>query len=166
MNTENQTQTKTDFSIHPATKMGHVSLTVANLENQILFYTKVLGFQLHWREGNQAGLGAGGADLLRLTEEPNLKRYRGTTGLYHFAILFPNRKELARAFKRLFDQGVPIEGASDHGVSEAIYLRDPDGNGVELYWDRPKEHWPRSAEGGLAMFSHPLELDALLKQGS
>ena len=102
MNTQNQTQTKTDFSIHPATLMGHVSLTVATLENQITFYTQALGFKLHWREGNRAGLGAGGADLLRLTEEPNRKRYRGTTGLYHVAILFPNRKELARAMARLF----------------------------------------------------------------
>src|SRR6266508_2145078 len=102
MNTQNQTQTKTEFSIHPATLMGYVSLTVANLENQIAFYTQVLGFQLYWREDNKAGLGAGGEDLVRLTEEPNLKRYRGTTGLYHFAILFPNRKELARVMARLF----------------------------------------------------------------
>src|SRR5215203_4841176 len=87
-------ETKTEFSIHPATLMGHVSLNVANLENQILFYTKALGFQLNWREGNEAGLGTGGADLTRLTEEPNLKRYRGVAGLYHVAILFPNRKEL------------------------------------------------------------------------
>src|SRR5512134_2049035 len=108
MKTENQIL-KTEFSIHPATLMGHVSLTVANLENQITFYTQTLGFKLHWREGNKAGLGApygdlttGAADLLRLTEEPNLKRYRGTTGLYHFAVLFPDRKELARAMARLF----------------------------------------------------------------
>ena len=81
-----------DFSIHPATLMGYVSLTVANLDNQILFYQQTLGFKLHWREGNKAGLGAGGVDLLRLTEEPNLKKYRGVTGLYHFAVLFPNRR--------------------------------------------------------------------------
>src|ERR1044071_4203349 len=86
-------ETKTEFSIHPATLMGYVSLKVANLENQIAFYTQVLGFKLHWQEGNSAGLGAGGADLLRLTEEPNLKRYRGVTGLYHFAILFPRSEE-------------------------------------------------------------------------
>ena len=90
------------FSIHPATLMGHVSLTVANLDNQIAFYQRTLGFVQHWREGNSAGLGSGGADLLRLTEQPNLKRYRGVTGLYHFAVLFPNRRELARAVTRLF----------------------------------------------------------------
>src|SRR5215207_10905805 len=108
MNTQNQS-IKTEFSIHPATRIGHISLTVANLENQIAFYTNVLGFKLHWREGNKAGLGAplgnlttGSADLLRLTEEPNLKKYRGVTGLYHFAILFPNRRELARAIARLY----------------------------------------------------------------
>src|SRR6266545_2893872 len=95
-------ETKTEFSIHPATLMGYVSLTVANLENQITFYTQALGFKLHWREGNKAGLGAGGSDLLRLTEEPNLKRYRGVTGLYHVAILFPNRRELARVIARLY----------------------------------------------------------------
>ncbi|MBI5054338.1 MAG: VOC family protein [Chloroflexi bacterium] len=91
-----------DFSIHPATLLGHVSLTVANLDNQIAFYQRALGFVEHWREGNSAGMGAGGADLLRLTEQPNLKRYRGVTGLYHFAVLFPNRRELARAVARLF----------------------------------------------------------------
>ncbi|HEY9526005.1 MAG TPA: VOC family protein, partial [Anaerolineales bacterium] len=90
----NQTQTaeKAEFSIHPATKIGVVALRVANLENQLSFYQQVMGFQLHWREGNQAGLGAGGADLLRLTEEPDLKRYRSVTGLYHFAVLFPDRR--------------------------------------------------------------------------
>jgi catechol 2,3-dioxygenase len=95
----NQTQTadKTEFSIHPATTIGGVSLRVANLENQLTFYQQALGFQLHWREGNQAGLGAGGTDLLRLTEEPNLKKYHGVTGLYHFAVLFPNRRTARNA---------------------------------------------------------------------
>src|SRR5215211_9064672 len=99
----NQTQPaeQTKFSIHPATRIGVVSLRVANLENQLSFYQQALGFQLHWREGDKAGLGAGGTDLLHLTEEPNLKRYRGVTGLYHFAVLFPNRRELARAIARL-----------------------------------------------------------------
>src|SRR5512138_2835287 len=171
MNTENQTQTKTDFSIHPATKMGHVSLTVANLENQILFYTKVLGFQLHWREGNQAGLGAGGADLLRLTEEPNLKRYRGTTGLYHFAILFPNRKELARAMARLF--ALRYENyPTDHIMTKTTYLDDPEGNGIELYAESPEdgtwslangEYITRRADGSMSDGREPLDVEALLK---
>ena len=88
----------------------------------------------------------------------------GTTGLCHVAILYPTRAELADALRRLLEANVTLEGAADHGVSEAIYLRDPDGNGVELYWDKPKEQWPRSADGGLAMYTHPLDLDALLKE--
>lgn len=169
MNTQNQTQTKTDFSIDPATKMGHVSLTVANLENQILFYTKALGFQLHWREGNKAGLGAGGADLLRLTEEPNLKRYRGTTGLYHFAILFPNRKELARVMARLFSlryENYP----TDHIMTKTTYLDDPEGNGIELYAESPEdgtwslangEYITTRADGTLSNGREPLNVNAL-----
>jgi catechol 2,3-dioxygenase len=175
MNTQNQTQTKTDFSIHPATLMGHVSLTVANLENQILFYTKVLGFQLHWREGNRAGLGAGGADLLRLTEEPDLKRYRGTTGLYHFAVLFPNKKELARAMARLFTlqyENYP----TDHIMTKTTYLDDLEGNGIELYAESPEdgtwslangEYITRRKDGSLSSGREPLnvnELFSLLSQ--
>ena len=95
-------ETKTEFSINPATRVGTVSLNVAHLENQLTFYQQVLGFQLHWREGSQAGLGAGGADLLRLFEQPDFKRYGRVTGLYHFAVLFPDRRELARAIARLF----------------------------------------------------------------
>src|SRR5574338_1643530 len=95
-------ETKTEFSIHPKTQMGAISLTVANLENQLEFYQKAMGFKLHWREGNKAGLGAGGNDLLLLTEEPDRKKYRGVTGLYHVAYLFPNRRELAIAVARLF----------------------------------------------------------------
>ena len=87
-----------------------------------------------------------------------------STGLYHLAILYPTRLLLADALKRLLDAGIELDGAADHGVSEALYLRDPDGNGVELYWDRPQEKWPRAADGGLAMFTHPLDLDALLKE--
>ena len=137
MNTQNQTL-KTDFSIHPATRMGHVSLTVANLDNQVAFYTKVLGFKLRWREGNKAGLGSAAGDLLRLTEEPNLKRYRGVTGLYHFAVLFPNRKELARAIARLYAlqyQNYP----TDHIMTKTTYLDDPEGNGIELYAESPED---------------------------
>src|SRR5687768_8954842 len=101
MNALSNSETKAEFSIHPATKIGTVSLKVADLENQLAFYQQALGFHLHWREANKAGLGAGGADLLHLTELPNLKKYRGVTGLYHFAVLFPNRRELARALARL-----------------------------------------------------------------
>jgi catechol 2,3-dioxygenase len=174
MNTESQT-VKTEFSIHPATLMGHVSLKVANLENQVTFYTQVLGFKLHWREGNQAGLGAGGADLLRLTEEPNLKRYRGTTGLYHFAILFPNRKELARAMARLFT--IRYENyPTDHIMTKTTYLDDPEGNGIELYAESPEdgtwslsngEYITRRKDGSLSNGREPLnvnELFALLSQ--
>lgn len=174
MNTQNQT-VKTEFSIHPATLMGHVSLTVANLENQITFYTQALGFQLHWREGNKAGLGAGGADLLRLTEEPNLKRYRGTTGLYHVAILFPNRKELARAMARLF--AMRYENyPTDHIMTKTTYLDDPEGNGIELYAESPEdgtwslangEYITRRKDGSLSNGREPLnvnELFSLLSQ--
>lgn len=168
-------ETKAEFSIHPATLMGHVSLTVANLENQITFYTQTLGFQLHWREGSRAGLGAGGADLLRLTEEPNRKRYRGTTGLYHFAMLFPNKKELARAMARLF--AIRYENyPTDHIMTKTTYLDDPEGNGIELYAESPEdgtwslangEYITRRKDGSLSNGREPLnvnELFALLSQ--
>lgn len=169
----NQTQTveKTEFSIHPATKIGYVSLRVANLENQITFYQQALGFQLHWREGNQAGLGAGGTDLLRLTEEPNLKRYRGTTGLYHFAILFPNRRELARAIARLIALNYP-NYPTDHIMTKTTYLDDPEGNGIELYCESPEDgtwsmadgkYITRRADGSLSNGREPLDVEALLK---
>ena len=168
----NQTQvvTKTEFSIHPATKIGHVSLKVANLENQLAFYQQALGFQLHWREGNQAGFGAGGADLLRLTEEPNLKRYRGVTGLYHFAVLFPNRRELARAIARLFALNYR-NYPTDHIMTKTTYLDDPEGNGIELYCESPEdgtwsmangEYITRRADGSLSDGREPLDVDALL----
>ena len=170
MNTQDQ-PAKTEFSIHPATRIGHVSLTVANLENQVAFYTQILGFKLHWREGNRAGLGAGGADLLRLTEEPNLKRYRGVTGLYHFAVLFPNRRELARAMARLF--AAKYENyPTDHIMTKTTYLDDPEGNGIELYAESPEdgswsmtngEYITRRADGSLSSGREPLDVDALFK---
>jgi len=129
---------QTEFSIHPATMMGHVSITVANLDNQILFYQQALGFQLHWREGNKAGLGVGGADLLRFVEESNLKKYRGVTGLYHFAVWFPSRRELARALKRLSAlqyRNYP----TDHIMTKTTYLDDPEHNGIELYCESPED---------------------------
>ena len=138
MSTQTNNPIKEEFSIHPATGIGHVSLTVANLENQILFYEKALGFKVHWREENRAGLGAGGADLLVMTEQPNLKKYRGVTGLYHFAVVFPNRRELAIAMARLF--ALKIRNApTDHVMTKTTYLDDPEGNGIELYCESPED---------------------------
>ena len=168
----NQTKisTKTEFSIHPSTSMGLVSLTVANLENQIAFYQQALGFALHWREGNRAGLGAGGADLLRLTEEPNLKRYGRVTGLYHFAILFPNQRELARAVARLISLRYP-NSPTDHIMTKTTYLNDLEGNGIELYAESPEDGTfvienddfvTRRADGSLSDGREALDVDKLL----
>ena len=162
---------KTEFSIHPATRVGQVSLTVANLENQITFYTRILGFELHWREGNRAGLGSGEADLLRLTEESNLKRYRGVTGLYHFAVLFPDRRELARAAARLFAEKYE-NYPTDHIMTKTTYLDDPEGNGIELYTESPEdgtwsltngEYITRRADGSLSSGREPLDVEALFR---
>jgi catechol 2,3-dioxygenase len=169
MNTLSNSETKTEFSIHPATLIGHVSLTVADLENQIAFYQQVLGFQLHWREGNKAGLGAGGADLLRLTEEPNVRKYQRVTGLYHFAVLFPNRRELARAIARLFALKYPNH-PTDHIMTKSTYLDDAEGNGIELYTESPEDGtWrmtngtfeARRADGTISNGREPLDVDAL-----
>ncbi len=149
--------------------MGHVSLTVANLENQIVFYQHALGFKLHWREGNKAGLGAGGADLLHLTEQPNLKKYRGVTGLYHFAVLFPNRRELARAVARLFEIKYRNH-PTDHINTKTTYLDDPEGNGIELYCESPEDGMftienndfvTRRADGTLSDGRESLDVQAL-----
>ena len=162
-------ETKTKFSIHPKTKMGHISLKVANLENQIMFYQQALEFKLHWREGNKAGLGAGGADLLRLTEEPNLKKYRGVTGLYHVAYVFPNRRELAIAMARLFALKYP-NSPTDHIMTKTTYLDDLEGNGIELYCESPEDGWmgmengkyiARRADGSLSNGREALDVDAL-----
>jgi catechol 2,3-dioxygenase len=168
----NQTQTaeKAEFSINPATHIGTVSLNVANLENQLTFYQQVLGFQLHWREGNQAGLGAGNVDLLRLVEQPDFKRYRRVTGLYHFAVLFPDRRELARAIARLFALKYP-NYPTDHIMTKTTYLDDPEGNGIELYTESPEDGtWTmkngvfetRRANGTWSDGREPLDVDALL----
>jgi catechol 2,3-dioxygenase len=156
-------------SIHPQVRIGHVHLKVANLDRALKFYSDVLGFELTQRFGSQAAfISAGGyhhhIGLNTWESKGGSPPPPGTTGLYHVAILYPTRALLADAVRRVLAAGIELEGASDHGVSEAIYLRDPDDNGVELYWDRPKEQWPRSADGGVAMFTHPLDLDALLKE--
>lgn len=155
-------------AIHPEARIGHVHLTVAQLERALEFYRDALGFEVTQRCGSGAVfLSAGGyhhhIGLNTWAGEGAAQPPPGRTGLYHLAILYPSRRELARAFKRLFDHGVPIDGASDHGVSEAIYLRDPDGHGVELYRDRPPGEWPRVA-GQLRMASSPLDLDGLLAE--
>lgn len=156
-------------AIHPGTVIGHVHLKVGDLDRAVAFYTGVLGFQVMQRWGKSAAfLSAGGYHHhigLNTWESRNgPPPAPGTTGLYHFAILYPGRAELARAFKRLLDHGYPIDGASDHGVSEAIYLRDPDGNGIELYRDRPKEEWPIDASGNLAMSNAPIDFRSLLAE--
>lgn len=153
--------------IDPGVRIGHVHLKVADLERALAFYREVLGFELTQRYGAGAAfLAAGGyhhhVGLNVWESRGGTPPPRGTTGLYHFAILYPTRATLAEALARLVAAGVPLEGAADHGVSEAIYLRDPDGNGVELYWDRPEADWPRDAEGRLAMVTEPLDLEDLL----
>ena len=144
-------------------------MKVADLDRSLAFYRDVLGFDVTQRFGSQAAfLSAGGYHHhigLNTWESAGGKPPPpGTTRLYHIAILYPTRAELAAALRRLLEANVPLEGAADHGVSEAIYLRAPDGNGVELYWDKAQEQWPRSADGDLAMFTHPLDLDALLNK--
>ena len=153
--------------INANVRIGHVHLKVADLERSLAFYRDVLGFEVTQRYGSQAVfLAAGGyhhhIGLNTWESAGGQPPPSGATGLYHVAILYPTRAELADALRRVSQAGIPLEGASDHGVSEAIYLRDPDNNGVELYWDKPKEQWPRSVDGGLAMFTHPLDLEALL----
>lgn len=171
MNTLPNSETKTEFSIHPATGVGPVSLTVANLENQILFYEKAMGFKLHWRKEKTAALGTGERELLRLNEAPNLKKYRGVTGLYHFAVLFPNRRELAIAMARLFALKVR-NSPTDHVMTKTTYLDDPEGNGIELYAESPEDgSWTlkdgkyetRWADGRWSDGREPLDVDALFK---
>jgi catechol 2,3-dioxygenase len=155
--------------IDPGVRIGHVHLKVADLDRALAFYCGVLGFELMQRMGRQAAfISAGGyhhhIGLNTWESRGGSPPAPGTTGLYHLAILYPTRAQLAVALCRLIDAGIALEGASDHGVSEALYLRDPDDNGVELYWDRPQQQWPRSAAGELAMFTHHLDLAGLLKE--
>jgi catechol 2,3-dioxygenase len=153
--------------INPRTEIGHVHLKVADLERAVSFYSGVLGFEVTQRMGQSAVfLSAGGyhhhIGLNTWESQGGSPPARGTTGLYHFAIRYADRASLGDALRRLREARVPLEGASDHGVSEALYLRDPDGNGVELYWDRPRAAWPREADGTMKMVTERLDLDSLL----
>ena len=155
--------------VDPATRIGHVHLKVADLERALGFYRDVLGFEVTRRMGAEAVfLSAGGyhhhIGLNTWESRGGSPPPAGATGLYHLAILYPSRAALADALRRLRAAGIPLDGAADHGVSEALYLRDPDGNGVELCWDRPAEQWPRTAKGGLAMYTRRLDLDDLLRE--
>ena len=151
-------------------RIGHVHLKVADLERAIAFYAGVLGFEVmqRWGAGGAAFLSAGGyhhhIGLNTWESAGGSPPAPGTTGLYHAAILYPSRAALARAVVRVLDAGITLDGAADHGVSEAVYLRDPDGNGLELYRDRPRDQWPRDDRGGLAMHSRPLDLAGLLRE--
>lgn len=155
------------MTIDPRVKVGHIHLKVADLERAIAFYHDVLGFEVTLRFGTSAAfLSAGGYHHhigLNTWESAGGKPApRGSTGLYHVAFLYPTRRLLAGALQRVLEAGITLEGAAEHGVSEALYLRDPDGNGVELYWDRPESAWPRSSDGGLSMYTRQLDIEELL----
>jgi catechol 2,3-dioxygenase len=155
-------------TIDPQVRIGHVHLKVADLDRALKFYRDVLGFEVTTRYGTQAVfLSAGGYHhhiaLNTWESQGGFPPEPGTTGLYHVAIVYPTRALLADAFRRVLAAGIDLEGAADHGVSEAIYLRDPDWNGVELYWDRPREQWPRTAGGGIEMYTKRLDLQDLLR---
>jgi len=154
-------------TIDPNVRIGHVHLKVANLQRALDFYCGVLGFELTQRYAEEAAfVSAGGyhhhIGLNTWESRDGSPPPKGATGLYHFAILYPTRAALADALRRLMQANISLEGASDHGVSEALYLSDPDGNGIELYWDRPKEFWPRDENGQIEMSTQRLELSSLL----
>ncbi len=158
-----------EVPIHPKTRIGHVHLKVADLQRSLDFYCGVLGFQLVQRFGSGAAFVAAGGyhhhiGLNTWESGSGSPPPPGTTGLYHIAILYPTRGALADALQRLMKAGINLEGASDHGVSEALYLRDPDDNGVELYWDKPQDVWPQTADGRLNMHTQPLDLANLLSE--
>jgi catechol 2,3-dioxygenase len=155
--------------IDPKVDIGHVHLKVAEIDRSLAFYCGVLGFTLMQRYGTSAAfISAGGyhhhIGLNTWESQGGSPPARGTTGLYHFAIRYPTRRSLADALRRLGEAKIPLEGASDHGVSEALYLRDPDGNGLELSWDKPEAEWPRTNDGALVMHTSALDLAALLKE--
>ena len=155
--------------ISPGARIGHVHLRVADLDRALGFYCGVLGFSLMQRMGSAAAFVSAGAyhHHIGLNTWESLGGKpppAGSTGLFHLAVLYPERRDLADALRRLVAAKIPLDGASDHGVSEALYLRDPDQNGVELYWDRPREAWPKDAKGGLAMVTRRLDIDSLLAE--
>ncbi len=169
MTAQSQADTNTFRPIHPGTRIGHVHLKVADIQRALDFYCGVLGFEFIQRYGVQAAfISAGGyhhhIGLNTWESAGGSPPAPGTTGLYHLAILYPTRAALADALRRLAIAGIPLDGASDHGVSEALYLRDPDQNGVELYWDRPEDQWPRRADGQIEMFTRRLDLEGLLRE--
>jgi catechol 2,3-dioxygenase len=156
-------------TIHPGTRIGHVHLKVADVDRALAFYCGVLGFTLTQRYGPQAAFVAAGGyhhhiGLNSWESAGGPPPPPGTTGLYHVAILYPSRADLAKAVRAVLEAGIPLTGASDHGVSEALYLNDPDGNGIELYHDRPEDEWPRTPEGFPEMFTRRLDLEALLSE--
>ena len=160
------TETK---AIHPAARIGHVHLKVADLDRALAFYQGILGFELMQYMGKDAAfISAGGyhhhIGLNTWESKGGAPPAAGTTGLFHTAILYPTRAALADALRRVIAAGIELDGAADHGVSEALYLRDPDQNGVELYWDRPQADWPRDADGKVAMFTRRLDLQNLLAE--
>ena len=155
--------------IHPGTRIGHVHLKVSDLERALGFYCGVLGFELTQRYGRQAAfISAGGyhhhIGLNTWESEGGAPPPGNSTGLYHLAIVYPTRAALADALRRLTAANIPLDGAADHGVSEALYLRDPDSNGVELYWDRPQDQWPHTPDGALNMYTRRLDVQALLEE--
>lgn len=156
--------------IHPATRIGHVHLKVADLDRALRFWRDILGFEVTQRRDGAVFLSAGGYHhhiaLNTWESKGGSPPPPGTTGLFHVAVLYPDRKSLADALRRIVSAGINIDGASDHGVSEALYLRDPDGNGVELYRDKPATDWPRSETGALEMFTRRLDLHALMAEAS
>jgi catechol 2,3-dioxygenase len=163
--------TKDPRPIDPGVTIGHVHLKVADLERALGFWCGVLGFELVQRYGREAAfVSAGGyhhhIGLNTWESHGGSPPPPGTTGLYHVAVLYPSRAALADALRRLTTARVPLDGASDHGVSEALYLRDPDGNGVELYRDRPRDEWPREADGSLSMYTRALDVESLLREGA
>ena len=154
--------------IHPEVRVGHVHLKVTDLDRALRFYCDVLGFEITQRMGDSAAFLSAGSyhhhvGLNTWESEGGQPAPPGSTGLYHAAFLFPTRRSLAETLQRVLAAGRRLDGASDHGVSEALYLRDPDENGLELYWDRPQSEWPRSADGSLAMFTRRLDIEDLLE---
>lgn len=161
-------RTTTTHKAHSDVKIGHIHLHVSDLDRALHFYRDILGFEITSRLPGAVFISAGGYHHhigLNTWQGKNAKPApAGHTGLYHYAILYPNRKELALALKNLIDNDYPLEGFADHGVSEAVYLKDPDGNGIELYWDRPKKDWPKNSKGELEIYTKELDVGDLLKE--